>query len=78
MGKARAADKKKIMDEWEKLSKEAKREAADFITYLRMKEDIRATKETLTDENLLESILRSEEDFEAGRSKKWSEVKENV
>ena len=78
MGSARAVDKKMILKEWEKLSKEAKREVADFIAYLRLKEEVRATKETLTDENLLESILKSEKDFEAGRFKDWSEVKENV
>ena len=78
MGKARAVDKNKILKEWDKLSKEAKREVADFIAYLRLKEEVRATKEILTDENLLESILKSEEDFEAGRFKEWSEVKENV
>lgn len=55
-----------------------KKEVADFIAYLKVKEEIEATKEILKDKDLLKSIMRGDEDFKAGRFKKWSEVKENV
>ena len=51
---------------------------ADFIAYLKVKEEVEATKEILRDKDLLKSIMRGDEDFKAGRFKKWSEVKENV
>ena len=62
----------------ENYAKERKKEVADFIAYLKVKEEIEATKEILRDKDLLQSIMRGDEDFKAGRFKKWSEVKENV
>jgi len=35
-----------------------------------------ATKEIIDDKDFMESIMRGDEDFKAGRFKKWSEVKE--
>ena len=71
-------DKKRLFADFETLSKERKREVADFITYLKIKEELKATKEILSDNDFLKSIMRGDEDFNAGRFKKWSEVKEDV
>lgn len=79
MGKTKMINnEKRILADFEKLSKKRKREAADFITYLKAKEEFEATKEILSDKDFLRSIMRGDEDFKAGRFKKWPEVKEDV
>jgi hypothetical protein len=78
MGKASVVNEKEIFSEYEKLSKKRKKEVADFITYLKAKEELEATKEILKDEDFLKSIMKGDEDFKAGRYKKWSEVREDV
>ncbi len=49
-----------------------------FIAYLRVKEELEATKEIISDRDFLKSIMAGDEDFRAGRFKKWSAVKEDV
>jgi hypothetical protein len=71
-------NEKKTFAEFEKLSKERKKEVTDFISYLRVKEELEATKEIVRDKDFLESIMRGDEDFKKGRFKKWSEVREDV
>jgi len=78
MGKASVVNEKEIFSEYEKLSKKRKKEVADFITYLKAKEELEATKEILKDEDFLKSIMKGDEDFKAGRYKKWSKVREDV
>jgi hypothetical protein len=78
MGKTIMVDEEKVMADFEKLSKNRKKEVADFITYLKVKEELEATKEILKDRDFLKSIMRGDEDFRAGRFKKWSEVKDDV
>ena len=78
MSKAIAINEEQLFTDFGKLSKERKKEVADFIAYLKVKEEVEATKEILRDRDLLRSIMRGDEDFKAGRFKKWSEVKENV
>ena len=73
-----AIDKRQVLSDLEMLSKERQREVADFVSYLRIREELEATKEILEDEDFLEGIARGEEDFRQGRVKKWSEVKEDV
>jgi len=78
MSKAAAINEDHLFTDFGKLSKERKKEVADFIAYLKIKEEVEATKEILSDKDLLKSIMKGDEDFKAGRFKKWSEVKENV
>lgn len=78
MSKATAIKEGKVFADFEKLSKQRKKEVADFIAYLKSKEEIEVTKEILRDKDFLNSIMRGDEDFEAGRFKKWSEVREDV
>jgi len=78
MGKALIQNKEGVFADFEKLSKKRKKEVADFISYLKAKEELEATKEIIRDKDFLKSIMRGDEDFKAGRIKKWSEVKENV
>ena len=68
----------RILADFERLSKKRKKEVADFITYLRAKEELEATKDIIRDKDFLASIMRGDEDFRMGRVKKWSEVKEDV
>ena len=51
---------------------------AETITYLKAKEELEATKEIIKDKDFLSSIMKGDEDFKAGRFKKWSEVREDV
>ena len=68
----------KILADFEKLSKKRKKEVGDFVAYLKAKEELEATKEIIRDRDFLASIMRGDEDFRAGRVKKWCEVKEDV
>lgn len=68
----------KIFNDLEKLSEKYKKEAADFIAYLKVKEELSVTKEILKDEELLKSIMKGDEDFKKGRFKKWTEIREDV
>jgi len=78
MSKTAATKKEKVFIDFEKLSEKRKKEVADFITYLKVKEELEATKEIIRDKDFLASIIRGDEDFKTGRFKKWSEVKEDV
>jgi len=79
MSKTAAIKKEEgILADFERLSKKRKKEVADFITYLKVKEEIEATKEIMGDKDFLKSIMAGDEDFKAGRVKKWSEVREDV
>lgn len=68
----------KIFTDFEKLSKERKKEVADFIAYLKTKEELEATKEIISDKDFMKSIMKGDEDFKKGRFKKWTEVREDV
>lgn len=78
MSKTGLNSEDKIFSNFEKLSGKSKKEVADFIAFLRAKEEIKATKEIISDVDFLESIMKGDDDFRQGRFKKWSEVKENV
>ncbi|MDD2714370.1 MAG: hypothetical protein PHW04_00595 [Candidatus Wallbacteria bacterium] len=78
MGKTLTLNEMKIFADFEKLSRKARKEATDFIAYLKAKEEIEATKEIIEDDDFVESIARGEADFNKGAFKKWSEVREDV
>jgi hypothetical protein len=77
MGK-RVSTEERVFDDFEKLSKKHKKEVVDFIAYLKVKEELEATKEIIKDKDFLESILKGDEDFRTGRYKKWAEVREDI
>jgi len=78
MSKTATIEEEKILADFERLSKKRKKEVADFVAYLKAKEELEATKEIIRDKDFLASIMRGDEDFRVGRVKKWSEVKEDV
>ncbi len=78
MSKAAVMNDEKLLVDYEKLSPNRKKEVADFIAYLKVKEEVEATKELIRDKDFLKSIMAGDEDFRAGRFKKWSAVKEDV
>jgi phosphoketolase len=78
MSKAAIIKEEGIFTDFEKLSKNRKKEVADFIAYLRAKEELEATKEILRDKDFLNSIMKGDEDFKTGRVKRWAEVREDV
>lgn len=78
MSKTTIIKEESIFTDFEKLSKNRKKEVADFIAYLKAKEEIEATKEILKDKDFLNSIMRGDEDFKSGRVKRWAGVREDV
>ena len=78
MSKAITINEERVLSDFERLSKKRKKEVADFVAYLRVKEEIEATKEIISDKDFLKSIMQGDVDFRAVRVKKWSEVKEDV
>lgn len=78
MSKTVIVNEARVFTDFERLSKNRKKEVADFIAYLKAKEELEATKEIISDKDFLKSIMRGDEDFKAGRFKKWSEVREDV
>ena len=78
MSKKTFVVRESVFSDFEKLSQKRKKEVADFVSYLRIKEELEATKEIVRDKDFLESIMRGDEDFKKGRFKKWSEVKKDV
>ena len=78
MQRTSALKDEKFLLDFESLSKRRQKEVADFAAYLRIMEELEATKELLSDSVILERIIKGEEDIKAGRLKKWSEVREDV
>ena len=78
MSRAIAINEERVLSDFERLSKKRKKEVADFVAYLKVKEEIEATKEIMSDKDFVKSIMAGDEDFKAGRVKKWSEVREDV
>ncbi|MHB8881135.1 MAG: hypothetical protein ACYC69_06450 [Thermodesulfovibrionales bacterium] len=78
MSKMAVLNDDKLLTDYGRLSPKRKKEVADFIAYLRVKEEVEATKEIIGDKNFLKSIMAGDEDFRLGRFKKWSAVKEDV
>lgn len=68
----------KILTDFEKLSKKARKEVADFVAFLKVKEEIEATKDIIEDEDFVKSISRGDSDFRKGNFQKWSEIREDV
>ena len=67
-----------VFADFEKLSKKRKKEVAEFITYLKVKEELEATREIIRDKDFVKRITSGDKDFTVGRFKKWSEVREDV
>lgn len=76
MRKAAAMPDEKILADYDRLSPKRKKEVGDFIAYLRVKEELEATKEIIRDKDFLKSIIAGDEDFRSGHFKKWSEIKD--
>lgn len=78
MSRTITVNEERVIADFEKLSKNRKKEVADFVAFLKVKEELEATKEVIRDKDFLKSIMKGDEDFKAGRFKKWSEVREDV
>lgn len=78
MSNAILINEEQIISDFSKLSNEHKKEAADFVAFLKIKEEAEATNEILSDEHFLKRIMQGDDVFKSGRVKKWAEVKEDV
>ncbi|MFZ6017777.1 MAG: hypothetical protein ACOYU0_09335 [Nitrospirota bacterium] len=54
MSRAITIDEERVLSDFEKLSKTRKKEVAEFIAYLKVKEELEATKEILRDKDFLQ------------------------
>ena len=52
------------------MEKSLKHDVVDFVSYLKTKEELEATKEIIEDKDFLESIMKGDEDFKIGHFKK--------
>jgi len=56
MSRAITINEERVLSDFERLSKKRKKEVADFVAYLKVKEEIESTKEIISDKDFLKSI----------------------
>ena len=62
----------------EQLSTEKLKTVIDYLSYLQDKEAWEATHELASNPEIAKSLERSETDVQAGRLKRWSDVRRDV
>ena len=62
----------------EQLSTEKLRTVIDYLSYLQDKEAWEATHELASNPEIVKSLERAETDVQAGRLKRWSDVRRDV
>lgn len=62
----------------EQLSTEKLKAVVDYLSYLQDKEAWEATQELMGDPEIAKSLKRAEADVEAGRLKRWEDVRRDV
>ena len=62
----------------EQLSTEKLRTVIDYLSYLQDKEAWEATHELASNPEIVKSLERAETDVQAGRLKRWSNVRRDV
>ncbi len=70
---ARAADQ--AAEDLKRLSPQGKVNAANYIRYLRLQEEMTATRELLQDPDILKALRRADRDLKAGKGKRWEDVR---
>lgn len=78
MSKNTSVVEEAVFNDFEKLPKKRKKKVADLIAYLKVKEELEATKEIIKDRDFLKSIMKGDENFKVGRFKRWSEIREKM
>lgn len=73
---ARAADQ--AAEDLKRLSPRGKVNAANYIRYLRLQEEMTATRELLQDPDLLKALRRADRDLKAGKGKRWEDVRGDI
>lgn len=74
-----AKDSAKALDQavkdLKRLSSRGKVNAANYIRYLRLQEEMAATRELLEDPDILKALRRADRDLKAGKGKQWEDVR---
>ena len=78
MAKDSARALEQAVKDLERLSSRGKMNAANYIRYLRLQEELAATKELLGDPDILKALRRSDRDLKAGKGKRWEDVRGDV
>ncbi len=73
---ARAANQ--AAEDLKRLSPRGKVNAANYIRYLRLQEEMTATRELLQDPDILKALRRADRDLKAGKGKRWEDVRGDI
>lgn len=73
---ARALDQ--AVEDLRKLSSRGKIIAANYIRYLRLQEEMAATRELLAAPDIIKSLRRADRDLKAGKGKRWEDVRGDI
>lgn len=73
---ARAADQ--AAEDLKRQSPRGKVNAANYIRYLRLQEEMTATRELLQDPDILKALRRADRDLKAGKGKRWEDVRGDI
>ncbi len=73
---ARALDQ--AMEDLRKLSSRGKITAANYIRYLRLQEELAATRELLEDPDIIGALRRADANLKAGKGKRWEDVRGDI
>ena len=78
MAKDSARALEQAVKDLKRLSSRGKMNAANYIRYLRLQEELAATKELLEDPDILKALRRADRDLKAGKGKRWEDVRGDV
>ena len=78
MAKDSARALEQAVKDLKRLSSRGKMNAANYIRYLRLQEELAATKELLEDPDILKALRRADRDLKAGKGKRWEDVRGGV
>ena len=73
---ARAVDQ--ALKDLKRLSPRGKANAANYIRYLRLQEEMAATRELLEEPDILKALRRADRDLKVGKGKRWEDVRGDV
>ncbi len=66
------------VEDLRRLSSRGKVTAANYIRYLRLQEELAATRELLEDPDIIKALRRADRDLKAGKGKRWEDVRGDI
>ncbi len=78
MAKESASALDQAVEDLRRLSSRGKITAANYIRYLRLQEEMAATRELLEDPDILRALRRADRDLKVGKGKRWEDVRGDI